>query len=352
MSHFGQRFSALFYFFVMEFETLYAFGPLLGAALAAGGSIVSGLLNRKAQEKANDQNQKNFEAQMAENKRQFNMNFRQQSILDQLRQMRAGGQNPAAANVGVASSPSSGSGTSLPNMTPENGFAMGLEDMALKSAQVANIASNTRKTNEELDGVKFTNAILASDAKFRDAFNQGSLNLQSSQTELNWSSTNRIDYLTPLEASQMRAVTKQTLQSVDNMKEDIKRITALTSNLEQNTKESQARVKSLEQQIKESISKEWLNYKEGHKMDKDMEYLDSLIGKLNVEIAEGGLRCQLDGFNIDIMQDGGVDLQKAIIDWDSKLLPITKMNEIIAPYLQVLGSSISAAAKSAAIIAK
>lgn len=228
MSHLGQRFLCPFLFFVMDFEILYAFGPLLAAA----GAFTSGLLNTMAQHDANERNQKNFDKQFSESKRQFNMNYRQQSILNQLREMRAAGLNPASANVGVASSPSSGAGFQLPNIMPENGFAMGLEDMALKSAQVGNITANTRKTNEESKGVEYTNEILASDAKFRDAYNQGTLNLQSAQSELAWSTTNRIDTLTPIEASQMRANTSATLQSIDNMKVDINRIQAYIKNLD------------------------------------------------------------------------------------------------------------------------
>ena len=105
---------------------------MFGAAIGAGASLLGGFLATEAQERNNIRNQENFEKQLKESRRQFDMNFRQQSIYNQLQEQRAGGLNPAAANVGVSSSPSSSMGTQLPNISPAVGLADALGSFVLR----------------------------------------------------------------------------------------------------------------------------------------------------------------------------------------------------------------------------
>ena len=142
-------FTPLLFLFIM-------FGAFLGSML----NLLGGTLNNVAQREANDANQRNFDKMFAENKRQFDMNYRQQSIANQLEQMRAGGLNPAAANTGVSSSPSPGTSTQLPNISPAVGLGSALSHIGLQSAQIRNIDADTRNKIDENEGIKETNNLL------------------------------------------------------------------------------------------------------------------------------------------------------------------------------------------------
>ena len=308
MSHWAEIISLPFNLFVMEFETLFAIAPLLAlGAVSTMGSLAGGIMSRDAQRESNRANQDNFQRQLREQKRQFNLNYRQQSIANQLNEMRQAGLNPASANTGVSSSPSSSPGTQLPNIIPENGDSIALSSMLRDAAEVANLSANTRKTNEEIDGVKWTNAVLESDAKFADAMHESQIKFQSSSSELNWTNVDRLINLTPLECEQLRAVTKQTLQLADNAKESLKLIRAQVANTQQNTKESEHRVKNMEQDIKESISREMLNYAKKHETDANIKYIEELTRHVDVQIGLDGIKCGIAGFDLRLLYDGGYD---------------------------------------------
>lgn len=84
-----------------------------------------------------------------------------------------------------------------------------LADTAL-SAQVA-------KTNAETEGQHHTNDILASDASFRDAFNQGQLDTQRSTILVNGSKIN----LNDAQASQARSMVEQINASIGKIKAEV-----------------------------------------------------------------------------------------------------------------------------------
>ena len=90
-----------------------------------------------------------------------------------------------------------------------NVASQALADTAL-SAQVA-------KTNAETEGQHHTNDILASDASFRDAFNQGQLDTQRSTILVNSSKIN----LNDSQASQARSMVEQVNATIGKIKTEV-----------------------------------------------------------------------------------------------------------------------------------
>lgn len=324
--------------------------PLVGAALVqAGSQLVGGAMTTTAQNKANRENQILFHEQMRFNRDEAEKARRAQSLSSQLREMRLGGLNPADASSTLSSSPVSASSNALPDIKPQDGLGRAISSAFARMdiAQMRNLEANTRKVNEETEGVKFTNEILSSDAKFRDAVNQQHLDLESSNTKLNLNLAQRTEKMTDLECDQLRATTKVALQQLDNMSKDIEVMQATIENLASQNKLNDAKCNEIAQNIKESIAREYKTYKEAHKIDKDVEYLDNLIDQVKVSVARDNIALHLDGLDLKLMLNGGFDLRKAIIDYDTALLPIMKTNEVICPFFSVVGGTMANAAKVA-----
>lgn len=79
------------------------------------------------------------------------------------------------------------------------------------------LAAQTAKTSAETEGQRHTNDILASDASFRDAFNQGQLDTIASTILVNGSKIN----LNDSQASQARSMVEQINASIGKIKSEI-----------------------------------------------------------------------------------------------------------------------------------
>lgn len=136
-----------------------------------------------------------------------------------------------------------------------------LADTAL-SAQVA-------KTNAETEGQKHTNDILASDASFRDAFNQGQLDTQQSVILVNGSKVN----LNDAQASQARSMVEQINATIGKIKSEVDLLISQAADVDDRVWERHVRValdsyiehgklKVLEGQLKVSEKKLKLAFRE------------------------------------------------------------------------------------------
>lgn len=168
----------------------------IGGLFGLGGNLIQSNL-------ANKWNHKQLDAQIAENEknRQFNHNesmaarnfqanfaremyerqLKDNSIQNQISQMRSAGVNPALAYSSNSFAPASSSSVSAGGASSSGGVSptqYATTDMATPAlstarqvAEIANIEAQTKKLSSETD-------ILQSDAKFRDAWNSGNLILQ------------------------------------------------------------------------------------------------------------------------------------------------------------------------------
>lgn len=128
---------------------------------------------------------------------------------------------------------------------------------------------------------------------------------------------------------------------------------AVISNLDSQNKLNDKKCEEIAQSIKESFARTYKTYKDAHKLDKDMEYLDNLIEQVKVSVSRDNIQLGLDGLDLKLMlKDGGYELRKASIDYDRKLLPISKTTAAFAPVLQCAGSAIGDAAKIAGVVLK
>lgn len=332
----------------------YNMDPLIGQGLInLGGSFVAGGFGAAQQAQANKQNQKNFDRQLEFNKSEAIAGREAQRISTQAREMQLAGLNPLGVSASLGSSPVTATSSTLPNIIPSDNVAsqFGLAARNFDVAQIQNLDANTRKTTQETEGVKYTNEILESDAKFRDAINTQHLDLESSNTKLNLNLAQRANDMTPLECEQLRASTKVALQQVDNMQKGLEQMDAVIDNLASQNKLNDKKCEEIAQGIKESMARTYKTYKEAHKLDKDMEYLDNLIDQVKVSVARDNIQLTLDGLDLKLMlKDGGYDLRKASIAYDMKLLPIRKTTEAFAPILQCAGSAMGDAAKIAGVV--
>ena len=182
------------------------------AALSTVGSLAGGMINSSSIDRTNAMNLKISRENNAFNAKQALLNRIATSPIEQARQNKAAGINPAASgSVPISQGSSQAQSSGLPDQLPNTALGDAILNMSRNSAEIANIESNTRKTNEELDGVKETNKILKSDAKFRDAWNQGAISLQSSSTQLNIANTDTLDAKRPHEVTLLRNQSNQLL---------------------------------------------------------------------------------------------------------------------------------------------
>lgn len=225
----------------------------LGSLIGGGLSLLGGLFGNKSQSSNID---KQIQAQQEENKknREYNLMLAQMqnqwnqeqwerendynSPEAQMERLKKAGLNPdlmmsqGAHNL-AASSPmmTSGAPSQSADMTalgqkPTLGQAIqtALRDSMI-GAQIDNIKANTEKTRNE-------SSILASDAKFRDAVNQGTLDMQNSTIRLNNSNISFNDsQISKLrsECSKLDAETKNVLLEYDKIRATISNLDASTA---------------------------------------------------------------------------------------------------------------------------
>lgn len=225
---------------------------LIGSALGAISGLFGSFMNASMQ---SVQNSKNIKYQMIENEknrqynsseaalaRNFSANFAREmyekqyndnSYSSQVAQMKAAGINPAlayssgnfaGASMPSASSPSSSSSGSVSSQAAPQIDPSYMADIALKAAQIENINAQTKKTESETEGQGYTNEILKSDAKFREAYNSGVINLQNVSIDLGKSQKNLTDEQitkTRLDCKQLENTIEYTRKSLDLLAQQI-----------------------------------------------------------------------------------------------------------------------------------
>lgn len=223
----------------------------IGSAITAGASFVGGLFGNRSQSKNID---KQIKAQQEENQknREYNLMLAQQqnawnveqwereneynSPEKQMERYRKAGLNPDLMAGGAqnlsASSPAmtAGAASTATDMSalgqkPTLGQAIqtALRDSML-GAQIDNIKADTEE--------KRANAsILSSDAKFRDAINQGNLKLQNMQIQLDSSQLK----LNDAQISEYRAKVSNLEQETKNLVAEYDKIRATIKNLDADT---------------------------------------------------------------------------------------------------------------------
>lgn len=224
----------------------------IGSAITAGASLIGGLFGNKSQNKNIDkqiaaqkeENQKNreYNLMLAQKQNAWNVEQweRENAYNDpqaQLDRMRKAGINPDLAVGGgyqntAASSPAMTAGAastaqdmSVLGQRPTLGQAIqsALHDSML-GAQIDNIKANTEKIRNE-------SSILESDAKFRDAINQGTLDMQNSTIQLN----NANIKVSDAQISKFRADCRNLDQQTNNLVLEYDKIRATIANLDSNT---------------------------------------------------------------------------------------------------------------------
>lgn len=219
------------------------------AASAIGGLFGLGA-NAYQASQANKWNQKQLDAQIAENQknrdfnhseaeiaRNFQADFAREmfdktnkynSISNQVAQMRQAGINPALAYSGNSFAPgsmpsvSAGGASSSGNVSPTQYATTDVASPALaiarQQAEIANIEASTKKIESDTTGQNYQNDILKSDAAFRDAWNQGQLDLNGVNINLGESQAKVNDE----QAAKLRADTALVQKQVDSFDTTLK----------------------------------------------------------------------------------------------------------------------------------
>ena len=223
----------------------------IGSAITAGASFLGGLIGNNSQKNNID---KQIRAQQEENQknREYNLMLAQQqnawnveqwereneynSPEKQMERYRKAGLNPdlmaggaqnlsASSPMMTAGAPSTPVDMSMLGQKPTLGQAIqsALRDSML-GAQIDNIKADTEE--------KRANAsILSSDAKFRDAINQGTLNMQNSTIQLN----NANIRLTDSQISELRVKCSNLEQQTKNLVAEYDKIRSSIRNLDADT---------------------------------------------------------------------------------------------------------------------
>lgn len=226
----------------------------IGAAIAAGASLLGGILGNKSSSRNTDasiraqqeENEKNreYNLMLAQMQNQWNQDQWERendynSPEAQMERLKSAGLNPdlmmsqGAHNISgqmsgsmTAGAPSQPVDMSALGQKPTLGQAIqiALRDSMI-GAQIDNIKANTEKTRNE-------SSILASDSKFRDAINQGTLDMTNSSIRLNNSNIQLNDsQISKLrsECSKLDAETKNVILEYDKVRASISNLDANTA---------------------------------------------------------------------------------------------------------------------------
>lgn len=222
----------------------------IGAAVSTIGGLFGLGANVHQANQANKWNQKQLDAQIAENQknrdfnhseaeiaRNFQADFAREmfdktnkynSMSNQVAQMRQAGINPALAYSGNSFAPgsmpsvSAGGASSSGNVSPTQYATTDMASPALaiarQQAEIANIEASTKKIESDTTGQNYQNDILKSDAAVRDAWNQGQLILQGVDIDLGKSNVN----LTDSEAAKVRKELERLQLDIDSFDRTLK----------------------------------------------------------------------------------------------------------------------------------
>lgn len=104
-------------------------------------------------------------------------------------------------------------------------------DMEMQQAQIDAIRANAQKTRSETEGQQYTNDILKSDAKFRDAINQGSIDL--SNVSINQINSNIAK--NDVEINKIKTECSKLAREVDLVAENAKLVRSKIANVKEDT---------------------------------------------------------------------------------------------------------------------
>lgn len=272
-------------------------GNLFGLGISQQNASAQANLNKQnlvAQQHENNINRV-YNLQVAREARKASMDFTREmyerqyndnSYSSQVAQMKAAGINPAlayssgnfsgASPLSASSPTASSSGSVSPNSRAGVVDPQFAANLALTAAQTANINAQTKKINAETEGQYSTNELLKSDAKFRDALNQGQINLNGIEIDLKGSAKDLNDeQITNLRKhyALLDADIKKTLldcdlvkAEIDSLGEDViaKRIEnsfksehmrAIIDNIKANTDLSRAQIETIFKKLPFEIAK-------------------------------------------------------------------------------------------------
>lgn len=178
------------------------FEAILGGALSGISNLFGSASQNKNVDKqlqaAKEEAEKTRNWQTSEREAQQEWNYNMwlanneyNTPMAQMQRYKDAGLNPdlmySGGNVQSPGTPAAGGHTPSGPVADTSGYNRyrPLGDVASKALNDAATAALTAKTTTETEGQKHTNDILASDASFRDAYNQGILNTQNSQIVVN-----------------------------------------------------------------------------------------------------------------------------------------------------------------------
>lgn len=201
-----------------------------------------------AQARENSLNRKyNLQLAMMQNKlnrQQWQMENAYNSPSAQIQRMRAAGLNPDMMYGGGVSgnlSASSPSMTSGAPSSPMDFTALGskrtIGDVAIQAAQLAQVKAQTKNIEADTTKKGHESDILASDASFRDAINQGQLDL----TRMQIRNINSDMQVNNSQMMKMRAETRKLYQETENLMKSYDLIKSQIANMDADTAYKQLR---------------------------------------------------------------------------------------------------------------
>lgn len=225
-----------------------------------GSTIGGGIINAIAQNKANKQNQANFERMLKFNHDEAELNAYRNSIIEQARQMKASGINPASGNtLGLSSGSTSAHASGLPNISPVNGFGSALGSSSIDVAQIKNIEADTKvKEAEARNTDKHTDWV--------STLAQNQIDLNNAIIRFDDSQASRINSLLPEEKTKLNAEINNINKSTEQMSQNIQ---TMVSQIRVNDKN----IKLMDKQIDLMVSQMKKNYAEASNMNLNTKLL-------------------------------------------------------------------------------
>lgn len=328
----------------------------IGSAISAGASFLGGLISNNSQRKAVKEQ---IRAQELENQRnrEYNLMLAQQQNAWNVEQWERENEynDPAAQmkrfkNAGLNPDLMAGSGAqnlSAPSPTMTAGAPSTSQDMSalgrrpnlgeavqialrdsMIGAQIDNIKANTEKTRNE-------SSILASDAKFRDAINQGTLDMQSSTIRLNNSNISLNDsQISKLrsECSKLDAETKNVLAEYDKIRATIRNLDASTALAKLHSVLDSKKAEAEIQKLAASTALDFAHAKEVITL-MSAKLLNLEASTDEIKIRGANIQASTDRLEFDLEQDSTFE------DVERKTNVLTDITDALVPVAALIGTA-------------